>query len=86
MPFALSLSELCLFLFLWVEATQSEPYIMFGVCHDFPFVPSLWVMFEDDILSQSIREALSEEVQGSFLVQPISSLSCESLKRGDIGV
>ena len=85
-PFALSLSEPCLFLFLWVEATQPEPYIVFGACHDFPFMPSLWVMFGDDILSQSVREASSEEVQGSFLIQPISSFSCQSLKCGDIGV
>ena len=85
-PFALSLSKLCLFLFLWVEATQSEPYIMFGACHDFPFMPGLWVMFGDDILSQGVREASSEKVQGSFLIQSISGFSCQSLKRGDIGV
>ena len=67
-PFALSLSKLCPFLFLWVEAAQPEPYVVFGVRHVFPFMPGLGVVFSNDILSQGIREALSKEVQGAFLI------------------
>ena len=67
-PFTLSLSILCLFLFLWVEAAQPEPYVVFGVRHVFPFMPGLGVVFSNDILFQGIREALSKEVQGAFLV------------------
>ena len=67
-PFAFSLSELCLFLFLWVEAAQPEPYVMLGVRHVFPFMPGLGVVFSDDILSQGVREASSKEVQGAFLI------------------
>ena len=67
-PFAFSLSELCLLLFLWVEAAQPKPYVVFGVCHVFPFMPGLGVVFSDDILSQGVREASSKEVQGAFLI------------------
>ena len=67
-PFTFSLSKFCLFLFLWVEAAQPEPYIVFGVRHVFPFMPGLGVVFSDDILSQSVREASSKEVQGAFFI------------------
>ena len=72
-PFTLSLSKPCLFLFLWVEAAQPEPYVVFGVCHVFPFMPGLGVVLRDNILSQGIRKASLKEVQGAFFVQPISS-------------
>ena len=49
-PFTFSLSKPCLFLFLWVEAAQSEPYVVFRVCHVLPFMPGLGVVFENDIL------------------------------------
>ena len=67
-PFALSLSKLCFFLFLWVEAAQLEPYIVFGARHGVPFIPGLGVVFRNDILSQGVREASSKEVQGAFLI------------------
>ena len=85
-PFAFSLSKPRLFLFLWVEAAQPEPYVVFRVHHVFPFMPSLGVVFGDDILSQGIREASSKEVQGAFLIQPISSFGSQGLKPGDIGI
>ena len=67
-PFALSLSKSCLFLFLWVEAAQLEPYVVFGAHHGVPFIPGLGVVFSNDILSQGVREASSKEVQGAFLI------------------
>ena len=59
---------------------------MFGVHHVFPFLPSLGVVFGDDILSQGIREASSKEVQGAFLIQSISSFGSQGLKPGDVGI
>ena len=67
-PFALSLPKLHLFLFLWVETAQFEPYVVFCACHGVPFIPALGVVLSDDILSQGIREASSEEVQGAFFI------------------
>jgi hypothetical protein len=49
-------------------------------------VPGLGIVFGNDILSQGIREASSKEVQGAFLIQPISSFGSQGLKSGDIGV
>jgi hypothetical protein len=49
-PFTFSPSKLSLFWFLWVEAAQPEPYIMFSMCHVLPFVPGLGVVFGDDVL------------------------------------
>ena len=86
MPFTFSLSKLHPFLFLWVEAAQSEPYIVFSVCHIFPFMPGLGIVLGDYILSQGVREASSKEVQSSFLIQPIFSFGSQGLKPGDIGI
>ena len=77
MPFALSLSKLHLFLFLWVEAAQFEPYVMFSVRHGVPFIPGLGIVFSNDILSQGVREASSKEVQGAFLIQSISGFGSQ---------
>ena len=59
---------------------------MFRMCHVFPFVPSLGIVLEDDILSQGIREASLKEVQSAFLIQPISHLGSQGLESGDIGI
>ena len=67
-PFAFGLSKLHLFLLLWVETAQLEPYVVFGACHGVPFIPGLGIVFSNDILSQGVREASSEEVQGAFFV------------------
>ena len=85
-PFALSLSKLCLFLFLWVEAAQPEPYIVFSARHGVPFIPGLGVVFRNDILSQGIRETSSKEVQGAFLIQSISGFGSQGLKPGNIRI
>ena len=85
-PFAFSLSKPRLFLFLRVEAAQSEPYVVFRMCHVFPFVPGLGIVLEDDILSQGVREALSKEVQSAFLIQSISHFGSQGLESGDIGI
>ena len=50
-PFGFGLSKLRLFLFLWVEAAQLEPYVVFSACHGVPFIPGLGVMFGNDVLS-----------------------------------
>ena len=86
MPFTFSPSKLCLFLFLWVEAAQSKPHVVFSMCHVLPFMPGLGVVLRNDVLPQGIRETSLKEVQSAFLIQPISSFGSQGLESGDVGI